>query len=184
MLPPFLPSIVDITASWLPEGWPESKDLPQESFDGVDKILDAWQGLVMNEGVVGQAIRRSVLDSIEDGIIVNSKWYGCESYEQVRNSLDDVTGSNEERELAAHILLACYNAGFEEDIGLIINTRGKPREETPSLEIIEGASCGDVLGFDGRILACKHWVKLVLLVLKPKKSGNNRMTSRNPLANS
>ena len=51
----------------------------------------------MNEGVVGQAIRRSVLDSIEEGIIVNSKWYDCESYEQVRNSLDDVAGSNEER---------------------------------------------------------------------------------------
>ena len=147
MLPPFLPSIVDITAKWLPEGWPESKNLPQESLDGVDKILDAWQGLVMNEGVVGQAIRRSVLDSIEDGIIVNSKWYGCESYEQVRNSLDDVAGSNEERELAAHILLACYNAGFEEDIGLIINTRGETSErKTPSLEIIEGASCGDILG--------------------------------------
>ena len=110
MLPPFLPSIVDITANWLHEGWHESKNLSQESLDGVDKILDAWQGLVMNEGVVGQAIRRSVLDSIEEGIIVNSKWYDCESYEQVRNSLDDVAGSNEERELAAHIarMLQCW----------------------------------------------------------------------------
>ena len=61
--------------------------------------------------------------------------------------MDDVAGSNEERELAAHILLACYNAGFEEDTGLIINTRGETSErKTPSLEIIEGASCGDVLG--------------------------------------
>ena len=102
---------------------------------------------LMNEGVVAQAIRRSVLDSIEDGLIVNSKWYACDSFEQVKDALTDVAGSNDERELTAHILLACYNAGFEEEVGLIINTRGETSaRKTPSLEIIEGASCGDVLG--------------------------------------
>ena len=147
MLPPFLPSIVDIKANWVPKGWSDEKELPKESLEGVEKILDAWQGLVMNEGVVAQAIRRSVLDSIEDGLIVNSKWYACDSFEQVKDALIDVAGSNDERELTAHILLACYNAGFEEDVGLIINTRGETSDrKTPSLEIIEGASCGDVLG--------------------------------------
>ncbi len=101
----------------------------------------------MNEGVVAQAIRRSILDSVDNGLIVNSKWYDCESFEQVKNALEDVAGSNDEKELAAHILLACYNAGFEDDVGLIINTRGETSErKTPSIEIIEGASCGDVLG--------------------------------------
>ena len=48
-----------------------------------------------------------------------------DSFEQVKDALIDVAGSNDERELTAHILLACYNAGFEEDVGLIINTRGE-----------------------------------------------------------
>ena len=147
MLPPFLPTIGDNDANWSPEGWPEEKGLPSQALEGVEKILDAWQGLVMNEGVVAQAIRRSVLDSIEEGLIINAKWYQGNSFEEIRGALDDVAGSNDERDLAAHILLACYSAGFDDDMGLRINTRGETSErKTPSLEIIEGASCGDVLG--------------------------------------
>lgn len=147
MLPPFLPSIVDIKAKWIPQGWPEGTSLAQNTEEGVDKILDAWQGLVMNEGMVAQAIRRSVLDSIEEGLIVNSKWYRCESFDEVKSALNDTPGSNDEKELTAHILLACYNSGFEDGMGLRINTRGETSErKTPSLEIIDGASCGDVLG--------------------------------------
>ena len=146
MLPPFLPSIVDIKANYIPVGWSKEQPLPDDAIEGVVKILDAWQGLVMNEGVVAQAVRRSVLDAIERGLIVNSKYYHCESFDEIRTALDDVPGSTDERDLAAHILLACYNAGFEDDMGLRINTRGETSErKTPSLEIIEGASCGDVL---------------------------------------
>ena len=75
MLPPFLPSVVDIEAIWKPEGWPSEENLPDDANEGVAKILDAWQGLVMNEGVVAQAVRRSVLDAVEDGLIVNSNYY-------------------------------------------------------------------------------------------------------------
>ena len=55
----FLPSVVDIEAIWKPEGWPSEENLPDDANEGVAKILDAWQGLVMNEGVVAQAVRRS-----------------------------------------------------------------------------------------------------------------------------
>ena len=127
MLPPFLPSIVDIRQIGYLKVGLNLRIYHKNHLMGLTN-LDAWQGLVMNEGVVGQAIRRSVLDSIEEGIIVNSKWYDCESYEQVRNSLDMLLVPTK-KELAAHILLACYNAGFEEDIGLIINTRGETSEE-------------------------------------------------------
>lgn len=147
MLPPFLPSIVDIEAIWQPEGWPPGDSLPDNATEGVGKILDAWQGLVMNEGVVAEAVRRSVLDAIEDGLIVNSKYYQCESFDEVRQALENVSGSDEERDLAAHILLVCYQAGFEDGLGLRINTRGETAErKTPSIEIIEGATCGDILG--------------------------------------
>ena len=100
----------------------------------------------MNEGVVAQAVRRSVLDAIETGIIVNSKYFSGDSYDEIRSALRDVAGSDDERDLASHILLSCYNAGFEEDLGFRINTRGELSErKTPSLEIVEGASCGDIL---------------------------------------
>jgi len=37
--------------------------------------------------------------------------------------------------------------GFEDNLGLRINTRGETSErKTPSIEIVDGASCGDVLG--------------------------------------
>ena len=147
MLPPFLPSIVDIDASWKPSGWPSDADLPHEAGEGVDKILDAWQGLVMNEGLVAQAIKRSVLDSIESGLIVNSNWISGDDYDEVREALSDVAGSKDEQDLAAHILMVCYESGFEDDVGMRINTRGETSErKTPTLEILEGASCGDVLG--------------------------------------
>ena len=68
MLPPFLPSIVDIKANWVPKGWSDGKELPKESLEGVEKIR-RWQGLVMNEGVVAQAIRRSVR--------FNRRWFNC-----------------------------------------------------------------------------------------------------------
>ena len=53
------------------------------SVRGVEKILDACN-LVMNEEVVAQAIRRSVLDSIEEGLIINAKWYQGNSFEEIR----------------------------------------------------------------------------------------------------
>ena len=34
MLPPFLPSIVDIKANWVPKGWSDGKELPKESLEG------------------------------------------------------------------------------------------------------------------------------------------------------
>ena len=146
MLPPFLPSIVNIEATWLPEGWSNEQSLPTEAVEGVAKILDAWQGLVMNEGVVAQAVKRSVLDAIETGIIVNSKYFTGDSYDEIRSALKDVAGSDDERDLATYILLSCYSAGFEDDLGFRIDTRGELSErKTPSLEIVEGASCGDIL---------------------------------------
>ena len=45
MLPPFLPSVVDIDANWCPEGWPKNESLSEDSAESVAKIIDAWQGI-------------------------------------------------------------------------------------------------------------------------------------------
>ena len=52
MLPPLLPSVLSLDAVWTPEGWPETQPLPEASVEGISKVLDAWQGLTMNEGIV------------------------------------------------------------------------------------------------------------------------------------
>ena len=146
MLPPFLPSVVDIDANWCPEGWPSNESLSEDSAKSVAKIIDAWQGLVMNEGLVSQAIKRSILDTIDKGTIVCGRYVENNSYEELLSALQEVPGASEERELAAHIIVICNAEGFEDDEGIRINTRGEISErKTATLEIIDGASCGDIL---------------------------------------
>ena len=146
MLPPFLPSIVDIEGVWTPEGWPQDKEMSKETQESVGKIIDAWQGLTMNEGVVPKAIKRSILDSIGEGLIINSKWIGEIDFDKIVDALDGIAGSAGEREFAAHILMSCAEDISEDDEGLRINARGEMSErKTPTVEVMEGASCGDIL---------------------------------------
>jgi hypothetical protein len=146
MLPPFLPSILDIEAIWKPQGWPEDKELPDEAVEGVEKIIDAWQGLTMNEGVITKAIKRSILDSIEDGLIINSKWVGTLDHSEIILALEGTPGSADERDLAGHILISSVEGISEQEEGIRINARGEISErKTPTVEVIDGASCGDIL---------------------------------------
>ena len=146
MLPPFLPSILDIEAIWKPQGWPEDKELPDEAVEGVEKIIDAWQGLTMNEGVITKAIKRSILDSIEDGLIINSKWVGTLDHSEIILALEGTPGSADERDLAGHILMSSVEGISEQEEGIRINARGEISErKTPTVEVIDGASCGDIL---------------------------------------
>ena len=146
MLPPFLPSIVDIEGIWVPEGWPNDKEMSKETKENVAKIIDGWQGLTMNEGVIAKAIKRSILDSIDEGLIINSKWIGELDFDKIVEALLDTAGSVGERDLAGHILMACVDDISSSDEGLRINARGEISErKTPTVEVMEGASCGDIL---------------------------------------
>ena len=87
MLPPFLPSILEIDANWTPKGWGKDTPLPDSAAEGMEKILDAWQGLTMNEGVIALAIRRAVLDSIDDGLVVGESWITGMELEAIEEAL-------------------------------------------------------------------------------------------------
>ena len=112
MLPPFLPSILDIEAIWKPEGWPLDKQLPKGAVEGVGKIVDAWQGLTLHAGVVTKAIKRSILDSIDYGLIINSKWVGTMDHSEVFAALEGPPGSSDERDLAIceQLASACFDS--------------------------------------------------------------------------
>ena len=147
MLPPFLPSILKIEAFWTPKGWDVSTPLPDSATESKDKVLDAWQGLTMNEGVIALAIRRSVLDSIDSGLVVGDSWITGLDFDEIEEALQSHPGSNDERNLAAHMLYASMREGSVDGEGLRITAKGDVSErKAAALEVMEGTSCGNVLG--------------------------------------
>jgi hypothetical protein len=147
MLPPFLPSILTIEANWAPKGWPADKPLPGSSAEGIDKVIDAWQGLSMNEGLISLAVQRAVLDSIDEGLLLGENWIEGTDLESIEAALSDHPGSKDERHLTAHMLLASMNEGPTEETGVRINPRGDVAERKgKALEIMSGTSCGNILG--------------------------------------
>lgn len=147
MLPPFLPSILTIEAKWAPKGWPEGKALPEASAEGIDKVIDAWQGLTMNEGLIAMAVRRAVLDSVDEGLLLGETWIEGNDLASIEEGLAEHPGSTDERHLAAHMLLASMAEGPTEEMGVRINPRGDIVDRKgKALEIMSGTSCGNILG--------------------------------------
>ena len=147
MLPPFLPSILKIDAKWAPKGWDKDTPLPDSASEGMDKIIDAWQGLIMNEGVIALAIRRAVLDSIDSGLVVGESWITGTDFDSIEEALQSHPGSNDERHLAAHMLYASMQEGSLDGEGVRVTAKGGVSErKAAALEVMEGTSCGNVLG--------------------------------------
>ena len=147
MLPPFLPSILDIEANWTPKGWPEGKLLPEAAAEGIDKIIDAWQGLSMNEGLIAMAVRRAVLDAVDSGLLLGETWIEGDDFDAIEAGLAGHPGSADERHLASHMLMASMSEGPTEEFGIRINPRGDIAERKgQALEIMTGTSCGNILG--------------------------------------
>ena len=99
MLPPFLPSILTIEANWTPKGWPEGEPLPDASAEGIDNVIDAWQGLTMNEGVIAMAVKRAVIDAIDRGLVLGETWIEGADLASIEDALAEHPGSNDERHL-------------------------------------------------------------------------------------
>ena len=147
MLPPFLPSILTIEANWAPKGWPEGKALPEASAEGIDKVIDAWQGLTMNEGLIAMAVQRAVIDAIDEGLVLGDTWIEGNNLDAIELGLADHAGSIDERHLAAHMLLASMGEGPTDEVGMRINPRGDIADRKgQALEIMAGTSCGNILG--------------------------------------
>ena len=146
MLPPLLPSILSMDAVWKPEGWPEDLELPEASVEGMNKVIDAWQGLSMNEGIVASAIKQTVMEGIEDGVLIGETWLDGAETEALEAALEDSSGSTEERLLAAEILRLAIAEPHEDSIGLRIEAKGSPEQrEERCLRIMPSAACGDIL---------------------------------------
>ena len=164
MLPPLLPTILSMDAVWRPDGWPEDRDLPDASVEGVDKVIDAWQGLTMNEGIVTSAIKQTVMEGIEDGVLIDETWLDGVETEALEAALEDCNGSTEERLLAAEILRLAITEPHEDSVGLRIEAKGSPEQrEDRCLRIMPSAACGDILS---AFWATHGWEALEILGLE------------------
>jgi hypothetical protein len=113
----------------------------------MDKIIDAWQGLVMNESVISLALKRAVLDSIDSGLVVGDAWVAGDDFEQIEGALQAHSGSKDERHLAAHMLFASMKETSAESEGIRITAKGDVSERNAAaLEVMTGTSCGNILG--------------------------------------
>ena len=146
MLPPLLPSILTIDASWAPLGWPQGQPIPASCSDGIDTVLDAWQGLTMNEGVVGPRIKAAVMEGIDEGVLIHETWADGRSRDVLMEALSDMAGSSEEHMLTAEIIRLAVEQPHEDTEHLRIETKGGAvQRDRGCLRIMEGATCGDVL---------------------------------------
>ncbi len=146
MLPPLLPSILSIDARWAPNGWPEHEPIPASCNEGIERVLDAWQGLTMNEGVVGPRIKQAVMEGIDEGVLVYETWTDGRSQDGVLDALGDMAGSAEEHLLTAEIIRLCIEQPHEDTEHLRIEAKGGAvQRDSGCLRIMEGATCGDVL---------------------------------------
>ena len=71
MLPPNLSTVMTPDAVWYPEGG--SRD---GAKDALERILDGWMGLTLNEGSISKRVKAAVLHHIDDGFVVGEKWFG------------------------------------------------------------------------------------------------------------
>ena len=143
MLPPLLTSIVDIDAMWAPNGWDLDDDLPQGAKDGLDKLMAGWHGLTVPEGHLTRACERAVLDSLDFGLLIGSSWSRGDSIEHIMQSLETMTGTVDEKSLAAGVFLEAMNQTSD---GIRIDARGGRQEREGSIvEVMEGASLTDAV---------------------------------------
>jgi len=129
MLPPNLSTVMTPDAIWFPEG--ASRD---GARDALDRVLDAWMGLTLNEGSISKRAKLAVLHNLNEGFIVGEKWF-----ESADDAVQELNGSSSEKELALMLMKEASGSGIRISKGGETNERGGDALE------IAATSCNDVL---------------------------------------
>ena len=129
MLPPNLSTVMTPDAIWFPEG--ASRD---GARDALDRVLDAWMGLTLNEGSISKRAKLAVLHNLNEGFIVGEKWF-----DSADSAVQELNGSSSEKELALMLMKEAAGSGIRISKGGEINERGGDALE------IAASSCNDVL---------------------------------------
>jgi len=129
MLPPNLSNVMTPDAVWYPEGAGQD-----EAKEAIDRILDAWMGLTLDEGSIGKRVKLTVIHHIPSGYIVGEKWF-----ENVEDVSSELNGSELEKKLATKMMQLANNSGIR------IGQGGKTDEREGDALEIAANSCNDVL---------------------------------------
>ena len=129
MLPPNLSNVMSPDAVWCPEGATQN-----EAKEAIDRILDAWMGLTLEEASIGKRVKLAVLHHIPSGFIVGEKWF-----DNAEDAVSELNGSELEKKLAKEMMLLATDSGIRVGQGGRTDSR-----EGNALEIAIN-SCNDVL---------------------------------------
>ena len=129
MLPPNLSTVMTPDAVWAPEG--ASRDGAEEALD---RVLDAWMGLTLNEGSISKRVKLAVLHHLDEGFIVGEKWF-----DNAEDAVRELNGSASEKELALKLMQEAAGSGIR------ISKGGENSERGGNALEIAASSCNDVL---------------------------------------
>ena len=129
MLPPNLSTVMTPDAVWYPEGGSR-----EGARDALDRVLDAWMGLTLNEGSISKRVKAAVLHHLNDGFVVGEKWF-----ETAEKAVKELNGSPAEKDLALRLMIEADGSGIR------ISNRGEVHEREGTALEIAANSCNDVL---------------------------------------
>ena len=129
MLPPNLSTVMTPDAVWAPDG--ASRDGAEEALD---RVLDAWMGLTLNEGSISKRVKLAVLHHLDEGFIVGEKWF-----DNAEDAVQELNGSASEKELALKLIVEAAGSGIR------ISKGGETSERGGDALEIAASSCNDVL---------------------------------------
>ena len=107
VLPPKLTEFTKIEYKWAPEGW--EGELPEKSLEELDKILQGWLNLMVSEKTLVRFCRKAILEGIEEGFILQEKWYPVDYKKQF---IEQLSGNDLERKAVTKLFEIIPNRGF------------------------------------------------------------------------
>jgi len=108
MLPPRLADFADVEWSWRPEGWPEDKELPIDTKEKVDEVIDAWLNLSLTDSKLFKTLRTTLCRNLSEGCIIGEKWWPMSDLDGM---LDSIGGSDPEKEALQLVFTEALKSG-------------------------------------------------------------------------
>ena len=133
MLPPRLADFAEVNWDWRPEGWPEDKELPTDTQEKVDEVIDAWLNLSLTDSNLIKALRKVLCRNLSEGCIIGERWWPMD---ELSVMLDSISGSAPEKEALQLVFSEALKNG-----GLDVRGDGTFEELEEDVLRLEETSC-------------------------------------------
>ena len=133
MLPPRLADFAEVNWDWRPEGWPVDKELPTDTQEKVDEVIDAWLNLSLTDSNLVKALRKVLCRNLSEGCIIGERWWPMD---ELGVMLDSISGSAPEKEALQLVFSEALKNG-----GLDVRGDGTFEELEEDVLRLEETSC-------------------------------------------